>query len=428
MDDIEEPLARAWLKALAPRGAVPQPAPSAQFTLRALIMDLLGALRADPFDASAGVQVGRALVAAQWTDEHVPRVSARVLHRLVDHCPHPDATARIAELLSAIGQGHQAGLCDLRSLDHTHTTPEREADPSRTDDWFRLVFDNIAAAVAIGNTEGTLLQANNALAEMIGVPAQSLQGISIYDFSHPEDKEHIHHLLFETLVPARSGTVKLERRLVRADGTIGWIAFAITYVQGAGESPDYLLAVGSDVTEQHQRHEELHRQARHDPLTGLPNRRLLTERVHELIATAHPGDRAGFCFIDLDHFKTLNDQYGHHIGDKALAAVAARLRRSVRDQHCLVTRIGGDEFVVCIPPPTNTSSTSDIADRLLSALEDPIVIDGHTLAIAASIGVIVTSLAGADTESLLAAADASLYNAKSNGKGHWVLKSVETLP
>ena len=270
-----------------------------------------------------------------------------------------------------------------------------------------------------------LLEANSALAEMIGVPVECLQGISIYDFAHPEDREHIHHLLFETLIPARSGTVKLERRLVRADGTIGWLSFAITYVPGVGDDSDYLLAVGSDVTELHERHEELHRQARHDPLTGLPNRRLLTERVDELIATAHHGDRAGFCFADLDHFKDLNDRYGHQVGDKALAAVGARLRSSVRDQNCLVARIGGDEFVVLIPPPAGTSRTRVIADRLLSALEDPIVIDGHALPISASIGVVVTPLAGADTESLLAAADASLYHAKTNGKGHWVLKTLD---
>ncbi|WP_245713674.1 sensor domain-containing diguanylate cyclase [Nocardia vaccinii] len=425
-DDIEENLARAWLKALAPAGVAPQAAPQARCLLRALIVDLLAALHADRFDASAGVQAGRALVAAQWIDEQVPRVSARVLYRLADHCRRPDAAARLAELLSALGQGHQAGLCYLRGLDHPHTEPHCEGNGGGRDGWFHLVFDNIAAAVAIGDTQGTLLEANSALAEMIGVPAESLRGISIYDYSHPEDQEHIHHLLFETLVPARSGTVRLERRLVRADGSIAWIAFAITYVPGVDHHPDYLLAVGSDVTELHRRHEELHREARHDSLTGLPNRRLLTERVEELIAVAHPGDRAGFCFADLDNFKALNDRYGHLVGDKALAAVAVRLRGSVRDQNCLVARIGGDEFVVLIPPPASTSRTAAIADRLLSALKDPIIIDGLTLPISASIGVIVTSITGADTESLLAAADVSLYNAKTSGKGHWVLKILDT--
>ncbi|WP_245718136.1 diguanylate cyclase domain-containing protein [Nocardia miyunensis] len=422
MDDVEEMLARAWLKALAAIDVARKSDPRTRYLLRGLIVDLLAALHTDPFDASAGVQVGRALVAAQWTDEQVPWVSARALHRLADHCPHPDASARLAVLLTAVGQGHQAGLCDLGGLDHPHAEQQRPREAGGKDDWFRSVFDNIAAAVAIGDTDGTLLEANSALAEMIGVPVESLQGISVYDFAHPDDKDHIRELVFEQLVPERSGTVRLERRLVRADGSIGWMSFAITYVPGLNEHPDYLLAVGSDVTELHQRHEELHRQARHDPLTGLPNRRLLAERIDELIATAHPGDHAGFCFADMDHFKEINDHYGHNVGDKALAAVAARLRGSVRDHHCLVARIGGDEFVVLIPPPAGTSRITVIADRLLEALADPIVIDGHTLPMSASIGAIVTPIAGADTESLLAAADASLYNAKTNGKGHWVLE------
>lgn len=425
MDDLEEILARAWLKALAPGDATQEPDPQALSLLRGLIVDLLVALHADSFDVAAGVQVGRALVAAQWTDEQVPSVSARVLHRLADHCRRPEAAARLAELLAALGQGHQAGLCDLRGPDHPHTGPASEPEDGRRDNWFRMVFDNIAAAVAIGDTAGTLLEANSALAEMVGVPVESLQGISVYEFAHPDDQEHIRRLVFEELVPARSGTVRLERRLVRADGSIGWMAFAITYVPGMTDHPDYLLAVGSDVTELHERHEELHRQARHDPLTGLPNRRLLTERIDELIAAARPGDRAAFCFADLDHFKTINDHYGHNVGDKALSAVAARLRNSVSDPRCLVARIGGDEFVAVIPPPAGTAYTTVIADRLLSAFAEPVTVEGHTLQVSASIGVIVTPIAGTDTDSLLTAADASLYNAKTSGKGHWVLQIRE---
>ncbi|WP_433208705.1 diguanylate cyclase domain-containing protein [Nocardia sp. CA-107356] len=129
------------------------------------------------------------------------------------------------------------------------------------------------------------------------------------------------------------------------EASVAWMSFAITFVPGADGQPDYLLAVGADVTELHERHEELHRQARHDPLTGLHNRRLLLEKVDELIANAHPHDGAGFCFADLDHFKTINDRYGHNIGDKALAAVAVRLFNSVREHGCLIARIGGDEFI-----------------------------------------------------------------------------------
>nr|WP_245714142.1 sensor domain-containing diguanylate cyclase [Nocardia vaccinii] len=425
MDDVEGVLAKAWLRALALDGAGPESAVSAHRLLRGLIIELLAALHTDPFDPAAGAQVGRALVAAQWTGQDVPSTSAGVLYRLADHCQHPDASSRLAALLAGLGQGHQAGLYDLHGFDQRHGGPAREAEAEAQNSRFRMAFDNIAAAVAIGDTEGRLLEANNALAEMIGVPVDSLHGISVYDFAHPDDQEQIRNLLYEKLVPTRSGTVTMEHRLVRADGSIGWMSFAITYVPGVNGEPDYLLAVGGDVTELHERHEELHREARHDPLTGLPNRRLLAERVSELTATARPDDRAVFCFADLDHFKVINDRYGHNVGDKALIAVAKRMRTVMREHDCLVARIGGDEFVVLVPPPASTSRTSIIADQLLSALAAPITIDGHELRMSASIGVIVTPIAGADAESLLAAADTSLYYAKTNGKGHWVLQNLD---
>jgi diguanylate cyclase (GGDEF)-like protein/PAS domain S-box-containing protein len=420
VDDIERRgLARTWWKTLAATSTASAAAGPADRILHGLIIDLLAALRADPFDPSPGAQVGRALVAAHWTDPRVPTLSAQILYRLVDHCDHDDAPARLAALLAALGQGHQAGLHDLRGLDR------RPADVPWDDGRFRIVFDHIAAAVALGDTEGALLEANMGLADMIGVPVDALRGISVYDFAHPDDREHIRKLVYEQLVPARSGTVKLERRLVRSDGSVGWMSFAITYVPGIGGHPDYLLAMGTDVTELHERHVELHRQARHDPLTGLPNRRLLVEEVDELITSTRPGERAGFCFVDLDHFKSVNDRYGHGIGDKALAAAAARLRDSLHGYDCLLARIGGDEFVALIPPPADAPRVSLIADRLLSALAEPITIDGHALHISASIGAITTPLVDADAESLLAAADTSLYFAKTNGKGHWVLHTLQ---
>ncbi len=426
VDNIERAaLTRTWWDALVATGMAPTSPAQAQQVLHGLIIDLLAALHTDPFDATLGAQVGRALVAEEWTDPQVPALSALTLHQLAEHCHRSDAQARLAALLTALGQGHEAGLRDLRDLDERPVTTSRDSDDH--DPRFRIVFDNIAAAIAIGDTEGRLLEANKALAEMVGVPVEALRGISVYDFAHPDDRDHIRTLLYEQLVPARSGTVRLERRLLRADGSVGWMSFAITFVPGTDELPDYLLAVGTDVTELHQRHEELHREARHDPLTGLPNRRLLLEKVDELIANAHHDDRAGFCFADLDHFKAINDCYGHNIGDKALVAVAVQLLNSVREHDCLIARIGGDEFVALIPPPASTARVTIVADKLLSALADPIIIDGHALPISASIGAIVTPVLGADAESILAAADTSLYYAKTNGKGHWVLHTLDAL-
>lgn len=165
---------------------------------------------------------------------------------------------------------------------------------------------------------------------------------------------------------------------------------------------------------------ELHHQARHDPLTGLPNRRHLLERIDAAIAAAGEDD-IGLCFADLDHFKEVNDRFGHGTGDQVLAVVADRLRDSVRGSDCMIARIGGDEFVALIPPPADDARIRTIANLLLTALAEPIVVAGHPLRLSASIGAVLTAVAGAHAEALLDAADTGLYEAKSTGKGRWIL-------
>ncbi|MBU3064251.1 sensor domain-containing diguanylate cyclase [Nocardia sp. NEAU-G5] len=419
MDGSErDALAAAWRQALTRIDEGPEASAQAGDLLAELVEDLLAGLVAEEFDADKGFGVGAAVAGAGWTDPEVPTLCARVLQPMVDHCDRPDAGARFAVLCAALGQGHQTRRAQAR--------PDRARDPEpgllEVNARFRVVFDNAAVAIAIGDTDGVLVEANRGLAEMIGVPVEQLRGISVYDFAHPDDQEEIRALVYENLVPAGQGTVKLERRLLRADQSVGWVAFSITYVQGMDGQDDYLLAVGEDVTEQHRLREELAWQARHDPLTGLPNRRYLVERIGEVTAAAGAEDYVGLCFVDLDRFKPINDTYGHGTGDRVLCQVAARFRDSITEPDCLIARIGGDEFVVLIPPPAGSYLVDQVADRILASLTEPITANGHRLRISATIGALVTPIAGSDAEELLDAADTVLYTAKADRKGHSVLR------
>ncbi|WP_084525054.1 sensor domain-containing diguanylate cyclase [Nocardia vaccinii] len=300
--------------------------------------------------------------------------------------------------------------------------------PVLADEVFRCVFDNAAMAMAIGDTDGTLVYANRSLAEMIGVPMEQLQGISVYRFAHPEDQDEIDTVVFDGLVRARDGTVKLERRLVRVDGSIGWVAFTITYVQGSGGLPDYLLAVGEDVTERHHLEQELHRDARHDPLTGVPNRRYLLERIEALSDTVDGDEQVGLCFVDLDQFKQINDRHGHGTGDQVLRAVATRLHDELAGEDCTLARIGGDEFVALLAPPVDDGRVAAVIDRMLSALAGPITVGEHRLWVSASIGAILATASNTDATTLLDAADRELYQAKTRSKDRWVLRILDTGP
>ncbi|GAC1441401.1 MAG: hypothetical protein NVSMB55_09040 [Mycobacteriales bacterium] len=154
-------------------------------------------------------------------------------------------------------------------------------------------------------------------------------------------------------------------------------------------------------------------EATHDPLTGLPNRALLTDRLAEAVTAAtRDGTPLAVLFVDLDAFKDINDGSGHLLGDKVLVEVAARLRSAVRDGDT-VARFGGDEFVVLLPQ-TDVAASAYIADRLLAGVLEPLEVDGRRLHVSASIGVAVSPPVAADA--LLRSADAAVYYAKSHGR------------
>ncbi|PWV70454.1 PAS domain S-box-containing protein/diguanylate cyclase (GGDEF)-like protein [Nocardia neocaledoniensis] len=414
-------LARAWWQALAAVHRVYEGTPDSLSDLAGALVD---GLESDPFDAEVGVHVGAGLVAAGLTDPAVLGTTAQILSAVGGtHHSGPELSDRLARLMVGFGQGYGMEMHRRRESGPQMTV--RSASSSTPDERFRVVFDNAAIAIAIGDTDGVLLDANRGLAEMIGVPIEALRGVSVYDFAHPEDRDAIRGLVYGELVPNRRGTVKLEQRLMRADGSSGWASFAITFVSGVGRHADYLLAVGEDVTEQHRLREELYAQARLDPLTGLPNRRCLLERLTAMIARPHRGDaRIGLCFVDIDGFKRVNDCYGHGTGDQVLVEVATRLDAAVRARGYPLVRIGGDEFIALIPPPAERADVVAAAAELKSALADDIALGDRVFRIAVSTGAVLAPVSGAEPDVLLAAADAAMRRAKASGKDRWVVEHV----
>jgi diguanylate cyclase (GGDEF)-like protein len=178
-------------------------------------------------------------------------------------------------------------------------------------------------------------------------------------------------------------------------------------------------ALREDFTELQRLQRELHHQAHHDPLTGLPNRLLLYQFIEN--ALREPVSRIGLCFIDLDEFKTVNDTLGHGSGDRLLIAVADRLRERVDGAGHFVARVGGDEFVVVVRGSAGAHDLTRLAEELLTELAKPVRLDSHELSVSASIGIVEQPADGADAEELLRAADATLYLAKADGRARWAL-------
>lgn len=163
--------------------------------------------------------------------------------------------------------------------------------------------------------------------------------------------------------------------------------------------------------------DELARTSQHDALTGTPNRVLMLDRMTKAIALARRHQtRIAVFFVDLDHFKEINDTLGHGIGDEVLQQVARRLESVVRDSDT-VSRHGGDEFLVLLADVGQVSGATAIAGKILAALAKPCHVGGHVLALSASIGIAIYPEDGKDPASLISHADAAMYCAKKSGRG-----------
>jgi diguanylate cyclase len=161
--------------------------------------------------------------------------------------------------------------------------------------------------------------------------------------------------------------------------------------------------------------------ALHDPLTGMPNRALFTDRLDEIFRTAGPDARIALCFLDLDSFKAVNDSLGHHVGDKLLVAVAERLTRLAAAMGHVAARVGGDEFILLIEETAGAEDAIKAAEAALEAFDEPFRMDGNTLPMTVSIGIVERAIAYTDPAELLRAADITLHWAKSDGKSRWSL-------
>ncbi|HPB74329.1 MAG TPA: GGDEF domain-containing protein, partial [Chromatiaceae bacterium] len=171
-----------------------------------------------------------------------------------------------------------------------------------------------------------------------------------------------------------------------------------------------------NVTDRIQTQKRLIHMASHDVLTDLPNRSLFCERVDQALALAkRHATKLAVLFIDLDWFKPVNDTWGHQVGDLLLQAVAERMRQRVRAADTL-GRLGGDEFVVLLSDLASTECAMRVAEDLRLALARPFVIEGHELAISASIGMALYPEHGATVDELASHADAAMYRAKEDGR------------
>lgn len=178
------------------------------------------------------------------------------------------------------------------------------------------------------------------------------------------------------------------------------------------------VTMHEDVTERLTVEERIRHMARHDALTGLPNRTVFSERIGQVLDGSPVRISAAVMILDLDRFKSVNDTLGHPIGDQLLRAVAQRLKRIVPDRD-VIARMGGDEFAIVLEAPDIRAVADRLAERLVKAVSKPYEISGHAVRIGLTIGIALALEDGHDAEELIKNADLALYDAKAAGKGTW---------
>jgi len=212
--------------------------------------------------------------------------------------------------------------------------------------------------------------------------------------------------------------------LVRRDGLEIPIEDSAAPIHSRGGSVIGAVIVFRNVGEARAVALEMSHRAQHDFLTDLPNPVLLDDRIAQAIALAHRnGKQLAVLFVDLDHFKRINDSLGHAAGDKLLQSVALRLKAGVRGSDT-VSRKGGDEFVVLLSEIAHPGDAALAADKIIAALAVPHRIAGHELLVTASVGIGIYPLDGADGQTLLKSADAAMYRAKESGRSRRCFSSA----
>jgi len=281
---------------------------------------------------------------------------------------------------------------------------------------YRSLFEHATEGIFQTTPEGRYLNANPALARIYGHDSpdtliEHLHDIPRQLYVSPERRAEFVRLMQE------HGVVRnFESQVYQLDGSVIWISENARAVKNTDGSVQFFEGTVVDITERKQHEAELEHQASHDSLTGLPNRSLLRDRIDQAIVKARRHDRrVAVVFVDLDHFKLINDSLGHHVGDRLLLEVAARLTSCIRS-HDSVARQGGDEFVLVLTEQHDENEILAVIRRLLETISQPWVNDGQEYGLSCSIGISCYPQDGDDPDALLRSADAAMYKAKESGR------------
>jgi len=281
---------------------------------------------------------------------------------------------------------------------------------------FREIMEFAPIGMAIVSLEGRFTKVNQALCNIVGYTNEALVATTFQEITHADDLakdlEYVQQLL-----DGKINAYQMEKRYIRLDQAVVWVQLSVSIFRDDEDAPQYFIAQIEDITARKHQYDEVTQEAYFDALTGLPNRRMLLSRLHQVHARLpHAKQAAALLFLDIDHFKQINDTLGHDVGDVILKEVSTRLQGSLR-QGDTVSRLGGDEFVMLLPELTQRDDAEHVAQKILNSFVLPVQVNERSIHIGVSIGVAVCAAGTQVTVTeWMKQADIAMYEAKGAGR------------
>ena len=284
----------------------------------------------------------------------------------------------------------------------------------------RQALESAKTAVLLQTVSGLIVWCNRALSDAIGLPEIRILGRQSRDFLVETDTSSL-KTMDRTVKAGRVWTGETDIR--RADGSVFTALQSVSPVFERDGTLSHYIVIQEDITSRKKNQERIRYLAEHDSLTGLYNRMSLMRTLETWLADGRrSSSELSLLYLDIDYFKAINDEYGHHVGDQLLVEFAGRIRAVVRHED-LVCRLGGDEFVVVLKHLKDPDTTAQVAQNLLAHINEPIHCGDMVFSIGTSIG--ISTAAGGDVDSaglglrLLQEADHAMYIAKRSGRNQF---------
>lgn len=421
-------LARAWAQVAGQTTYLAMSGAETEQLLTRLITRLVTAVTTTPVGEQAAMEVAAELVANHLTGSRSIGRSLEVLARGLPQLPQlreiNGIDSAVLRVLTALCDGYIDAL-RRRILDEQELLAQALLRAKlEAETRFQEVFLASTVGLAISTFEGIVVEANDAFADIVGLPQTELIGAALSELLRTED-DTVLAKAYRQIINGELPRFWYRRHFTAATGEVAWTHLGASLLRDAYGVPTHHLTVVENITELHLLRQELSRQALWDVLTGLPNERYLMSRLQEVLEKAGPSTEVTLCRLNLDNFSVINDGLGQAAGDALLCAVAERLVELVAESPAMVVRMGGDDFAILLEDSPHSPQPAALGPSINETLSEPVYYQDRGLALSASAGIVRRAAKGLSPEELLRCANTTLHRAKRLGGGQWSLYDPE---